>query len=320
MQIALLLSPKAKAAFFNDYLALCYKELEGLLELHQQSQGITQLCIGEMDFLTVDIDQTLLPKLARLSFVYGIFERKDNAFIPLDIKPNFYLHDDFIWGSKFKGKTNETLTQFMINIGLQYLAESNASKNTLKLLDPMCGRATTLFWAMRYGLQAKGVEHDRKALDDIRQITKKWCKIHKQKHQLKEGFVGKSNKQNQGKFLDFSIHESNMKIVIGETQNVNSLLKGEKFHLIVSDLPYGIQHFTTENTRNPLDVIQKSAAAWADSLKPGGVIVLAFNRYIPKRQELIAAFENTALKDTNFSAEHRMSESIVRDIIVLKNI
>ena len=47
-------------------------------------------------------------------------------------------------------------------------------------------------------------------------------------------------------------------------------------------------------------------------------MVLAFNSYIPKRNELIAAFTDHAMQPLAFSAPHRMSESIVRDVVLLK--
>ncbi len=270
-----------------------------------------------MDFFHVDVQEKTIPHLTMLSCVQGVFAQDGNSLTPLNSQSNFLLHEDFIWGSKFKGKTNETLTQFMLNIGLQQLQLPIEQYNTVKLLDPMCGRATTLLWGMRYGLHTKGIEQDSKVLDDIRQQVKKWCKVHRQKHSFKEGFVNKNNKKSQGKFIDFAIEHASMRVINGDTQDTSTHLKGEKFHLIVSDIPYGIQHFTTKNTRNALAVIQESAEGWSQSLKPNGIIVLAFNRYIPKRDELLTAF-SAFTSDAGIQAEHRMSESIVRDIIVLR--
>ena len=92
----------------------------------------------------------------------------------------------------------------------------------------------------------------------------------------------------------------------------------EKFHLIVSDLPYGIQHFTTDKTRNSIAVLRACATDWCDSLKPEGVMVLEFNRNIPRRKDLLAVFTEQGLEALDFTAPHQMSESIVRDIVVLK--
>ncbi|MCP4219657.1 MAG: hypothetical protein GY765_33805 [bacterium] len=314
-KLALLISPRAKNAFFNDYIDVAKAELA----LFLGTEAITYTRIGVMDFFDIEADEEHLPELASLSFVYGIFERQDSQLVPLPITAPFDLHEDFVFGSKFPGKTNETLTQMLINVGLQSIDTKSVSE--VKLLDPMCGRATTLFWAMRYGMNSKGIEHDSKAQEDIRRNVKKWCKVHRQKHQLKEGFIGsKAEMRNNGKFIEFTANNASMRIIEGDSAEACSLLKGEKFNLLISDLPYGIQHFTTSKTRNPLDVLNACAHDWCESLKPDGVMVLAFNSYIPKRKELIEVFTAQRMQALDFSVPHRMSESIRRDVVVLKKL
>jgi hypothetical protein len=313
--LALLISPRAKSAFFNDYLDVAKAELTWLIG----AQEITSTKIGMMDFLEVEVNEEQLPQLAALSFVYGIFEHRNDQLVPLPLSPSFELHEDFVFGAKFKGKTNELLTQMLINVGLQSIEYQSISD--VKLLDPMCGRATTLLWGMRYGMKSKGIEQEARALADIRQNVKKWCKVHRQKHQFTEGLIGsKANKQNNARFIDFAANNASMRIITGDSTAACSLLNDEKFHLLISDLPYGIQHFSANKTRNPLAVLKACAHDWSESLKPDGVMVLAFNRYIPKRKELIAAFADHHIQDLEFSASHRMSESIVRDVVVLKKL
>jgi len=326
--LALLVSPRAKSAYFNDYIEVAKAELTWLLaSIEAESREVEHKKIAEMDFLLLTAAEESLPLLARLSCVYGIFEQKngkeDEQLLPLPVATDFELNEDFIFGAKFKGKTNETLTQMLINVGLASIKYDDISK--VKLLDPMCGRATTLLWGMRYGMSGKGIEQDGQALLDIRQNVKKWCKIHKQKHQFKDGFVGgaaKKSKSKQGKdkFIDFSANDATMRIITGDSIETSSILKGDKFDLIVTDIPYGVQHFTTEKTRNPLAVLQECAQGWSEVLKKNGVIVMAFNSYIPKRYELIAAFTDHNLEVLDFSASHRMSESIVRDVVIFKKL
>lgn len=309
--LALLISPLAKNAYFNDYIDVCKMELAGCIG----EQEVEYQAVAAMGFFNILAADEQLSELAKLSFVYGIFERVGDQLTPLLIDTGFDLHENFVTGAKFKGKTNEMLTQMLINVGLQHIDYKDVAD--VKLLDPMCGRATTLLWGMRYGMKCKGIEQDRKALDDIRQNVKKWCKVHRQKHKLIEGHVSKAIKHGRGKFLDFSVNDASMRVIHGDSVQAPALLKGEKFHLVVSDLPYGVQHFTTDKTRNSLDVVADCAQGWIDSLKPGGALVLSFNRYIPKRDELIAVFTELGLQASAFSAAHRMSESIVRDVIVL---
>jgi DNA modification methylase len=310
--IALLISPSASSAYFKDTLAVARAELA--LVVSEKEPEHWQ--VGALNFLVLNLTSVQQQAVVSLSFVQGIFERHGDQLLPLDITPEYRLHEDFVFGSKYKGKTNEHLTQLLLNVGLNHI--NLPEGQTAKLLDPMCGRGTTLIWAMRYGLNAKGIEQDAKALDDIRQHLKKWTKLHRQKHKLQEGFVGENQKRNHGKFLEFQAEDRSARFICGDSRDADKLIKNEKFDLIVSDLPYGVQHFTTDNTRNPITVIEQSIDAWKAVLKNKGTIVLAFNRYIPKRNALVAAFENQGFETAPFSAAHRMSESIVRDVVVFK--
>jgi SAM-dependent methyltransferase len=312
MKLALLISPEAKSAYFKDYLDVAAQELSvvlpGATALHRQ--------VGTLEFLELDCDDTALESLARLSFVQGIFSVDGASLTPLEVTACFTGHEDFVFGSKYRGKTNERLTQMLINVGLAAIGAGTGAD--VKLLDPMCGRGTTLLWAMRYGIRARGIEQDVKALADVRQSLKKWSKLHRQKHQLREGSIGKADKKGLGKFLEYTTEAGAMKIVIGDARKAYDLYQGERFDLLVSDLPYGVQHFASDGSRNPLAVLEASAEQWRQCLKPGGAIVLAFNSYIPKRKDLLAVFAHAGLSAQEFAAPHRMSESIVRDVVVFK--
>ena len=312
--LAVLISPRIKSAYFNDSLKTAKAELAWALNIAE----LEIRTIGEMNFVDVSVEEGQVKKLATLSCVYGIFEKDGDALRPLkeDTPAPFSLHEDFVFGSKYKGKTSEIRTQMLIGVGLVAI-DKPASK--AKLLDPMCGRGTTLFWAMRFGMKAKGIEQDPAALSDIRQSIKKWTKIHRQKHQMNEGSIfPKAKKETTGKFLEFSAEKGAMRVITGDSINAAELLKGETFDLLVSDLPYGVHHHTTKQTRNPLAVLEACAKGWVETLKPGGALVLAFNSYIPKREELIELFEDHGLKALPFAAPHRVSESILRDVVVFR--
>lgn len=311
-RFAILVSPLAKGAFFADAIAVAKKELSWVAHIDY----CEHLAFGQMDFLLVDAEFDALPVLARLSFAQGIFELHGEQFAPLSNGPEFALHEDFVFGSKYKGKTNETLTQLLINVGLASVEYDDVG--SLKLLDPMCGRGTTLLWALRYGMSCKGLEQDPKSLAEFRSGVKKWCKLHRQKHRFTDGFIGPANKQSQGKFYNFEIDDKSMRAVVGDSQETSHYFRSEKFNLLVCDLPYGIQYLSAKNTRNPLDVITACAPGWVQCLRKDGVLVLAFNSYMPKRAELRSLFIDQGLIDLDFSASHRMSESIVRDVLVMK--
>ncbi len=311
--LSLLVSPAAKGAFFDQTVAVATAELAGMAS----DRAIAHRRIGAMDFLDVEAAEAELPELARLACIHGVFQRQGEQLLPLATAHHFALHEDFVFGSKYRGKTHELLTQLLINTGLRYM--DHPPDDGVKLLDPMCGRGTTLLWAMRYGMRSKGIEQDPAAPAEVRRHLKKWCKLHRQKHRLDQGSISRSGgRGNSGRFLEFEAAGSDLRIISGDASNARALLNGERFELIVSDLPYGIQHLTSAGARNPLDALNNCAAGWRDSLKPGGAIVLAFNANQPRRKDLIAAFAGHGLQAQPFSVPHRMSESIVRDVLVLK--
>ncbi|MEH6592687.1 MAG: hypothetical protein V7746_20640, partial [Halioglobus sp.] len=313
-RIALQISPQARSAYFKDYLQVAEQELRLVMDVDE----LPIRRAGPLEFLELDCSEESFASLLRLSFVQGLYIAEGTRLTPLDSVAEFSLHEDFVFGQKYKGKTNEHLTQLLLNMGLTAIGAGPGAGEGIKLLDPMCGRGTTLLWAMRYGMKAKGIEQDARVIADIHRNLKKWTKLHKVKHKLSQGFVGKANKKDLGKFINFSLESTAMRVIVGDAREADKLLKNEKFDLIVSDIPYGVQHFTTEKTRNPLAVLTQSIEAWKQSLKSTGAVVLAFNSYLPKRTVLIDTFEQAGFEAQLLSAPHRMSESIVRDIVVFK--
>ena len=164
---SVLVSPEAKGAFFQEYLKLAKEELSNLFP----NIEIEQRRIGPMDFFDLSVPEDQAPDLATLSFAQGLFFNDGGKLTPQDFSPSLHLHQDFLFASKFRGKTNERLTQWMLNVAIAHTEEKKP-----KIFDPMCGRATSLLWAMAYGLESRGIEQDQKALDDVTQITKKWLK------------------------------------------------------------------------------------------------------------------------------------------------
>jgi len=314
MRLMLLVSPLSKGAFFADRIDVARAELHA----HFPECEATLERTPTLEFLNVRLDEAALPELSRLSFVQGIFERTSDGLTPLDQDPGFCLPEDLVFGAKYAGKTNELVTQLAINLALR--VADVGSRATPKLLDPMAGRGTTLLWAVRYGIDARGIERDRSALDGLQRHVKKQTKLHRIKHRQSQGFVGRRDRKDRGRFLQYELAGHSLKLVIGDSRDVEELLAGERFSLLVSDLPYGIQHLSREGRRNPLENLARCAESWASCLRKGGAMVVSFNALQPKRSELTSLFVARGLQLQDFSAPHRMSESILRDVVVFKKV
>jgi hypothetical protein len=307
---ALLISPMARSAFFAQTEKVALAEISACIP-QVTVQEVKNF--GQMTVVLLNADAKFETSLVRLSVAQGLFRITPHGWNPVEISTGFGLHADFVSGEKYRGKTNETLTQLLLNLGLAQLE----LPDTARVLDPMCGRATSLLWALRYGLSGVGVELDGGALPEIHRGLKKWTKLHRQSHKLADGWVQKNNRQGVGKYLDFSTGGTRMRVIAGDTANVRDLTQRREFELIITDIPYGVQHMGSAAKRSPLSVIEAAAKGWADSLVVGGAMVIAFNAYIPTRNDLLAAFDGLGLSEVSVDIEHRMSESILRDVLIL---
>lgn len=312
MKLELLVSPLARFAYFADYLNVARAELAAHLP-DRQTEVETR---ADMTFLCLEGREEELPTLARLSFVQGIFEKTEAGLHIVDQGGDFQLPEELVYGTKYRGKTNELVTQLAINVGKAFA--DLGPKVVPQLLDPMAGRGTTMLWALRYGMDGWGIEVDPGALEGFESHVKKQCKLLRIKHKREQGQIGKRDKRSQGKFRRFRFGDRILSLCIGDSRDSPELFQKKRFHLLVADLPYGVQHRTPGKTRNPLKVLQACAPGWIESLHVGGTLTLVFNAFQPKREELVALFTEGGLLLQDFAAPHRMSESILRDLLVFK--
>lgn len=304
MKISLLLTPLAKAAYFDAAKDVALLELRAL-----GFEDCALREVGSLSFIDLDAEEEQIAALMRASVCQGLFERVEQGLLPLDQEPNFKLPEALVTGQKYQGKTNELVTQLAINVALAHV---KTTSSRLTLLDPMAGRGTTLLWALRYGMNGRGIDLDGKNIDLFHAHVKKQCKLHRLKHKNERGRIGKG--KGGGSFARFEFDNTKISLVHGDSGKT-VWQENQKFDLIVSDLPYGIQHAGSEK-RSPFIGVEESAAGWIDGLRPGGAVTLIFNEYQTSRDDLSNLFEGLGLETMNFSASHRMSESIVRDVLV----
>ena len=118
---------------------------------------------------------------------------------------------------------------------------------------------------------------------------------------LEKGYIGGGKKQHRGKYLELAAADRKLRVITGDARNLQQLVGKQKFALLICDLPYGIQHRTPGSTRNPLQVIADCVEPWRGCLRPGGIIVLAFNSNNPRREALTDTFTGSGFKCLPFS-------------------
>lgn len=311
MDIKLLISPLTHGAYFAEFRAVAEAELRACLP----GRTVAAERRGALDFLCVEAEEAELAPLARLSFVQGIFAARRDGLVVIEKDPEFELPEELVWGLKYQGKTHELVTQLALNVGLLHVHAGKGE--AIQLLDPLAGRGTTLLWALRYGINARGLEVNGGALESLQQHLRKQAKLHRIKHELTTGFVGKSNRKGIGRYCQVQMAGHTLRLITGDSRDAGRWLQNRKFHLVIADLPYGIQHLGEGDQRDPTSLIEACAPSWIEHLRVGGAMVLIFNEYQPGREKLRGIFEGLGLTPQPFAAPHRMSESIVRDLLLL---
>ena len=115
-------------------------------------------------------------------------------------------------------------------------------------------------------------------------------------------------------------------LICGNATEASQYFHKNYFHIIVGDLPYGIFHgsaFQNKGiSRNPIDLIQTCLKDWKKVLKPGGVIVLAWNSFLLARNEMWELFSDNGYEVMDGPPfdefEHKVDKSIKRDIVVVR--
>jgi hypothetical protein len=122
--------------------------------------------------------------LSNLSAGYALFELVDGELLrPVRLHPLARYHDDLITIPKYAGKTNEQFTKLLLNVTV--LASASAQSmldGTVTVLDPLCGRGTTLNQALMYGYHAIGIELDGKDVDAYAAFLRTWLRRKRLKH------------------------------------------------------------------------------------------------------------------------------------------
>ncbi len=343
---AILLNPGHSRVYFEASLKLSAAELSlALSHAGHKDFEIKEESFGSVPYLCFccqgQINEKTLERLARCSFTYALFEvcetDKGPCLAPLTLPNPLYTNGGISCILKYSGKTNENFTRFMINLAL---FSSPFYGEKIKLLDPVAGKATTLFEALSLGYDAYGIELSEKAVHDAFTYLKKYLETEKFKHRcghetinIKESSAGAKRFFAELAKTKQEMKENSVKhweMVCGSSQYADSYFKKNSFHLIVGDLPYGVQHGNVSSsrqgsfTRSPKELVSLCSPSWHKVLKTGGVIALSWNSFVFSRQQFAKLLEDAGFSvfygDLYESLEHRVDNSIKRDLILAKKI
>ncbi|MCW3813444.1 SAM-dependent methyltransferase [Micromonospora sp. DR5-3] len=339
---ALLLAPSANRVYADAAGRLARAELEifagsGVLDAVPVDAAVER--IGGVEYLTFaapgpGLGGRDLAHLANLSAAYALFERVgDDLLRPVPLEPLARYDSDLITIPKYAGKTNEQFTRLLLNVTV--LASASAGgmlDRQLVVLDPLCGRGTTLNQALMYGYDGIGVEHDGKDVDAYGAFLRTWLRRKRLKHTAETVPVRRDRKLIARRFeavLAPSRDEhragatQRVTVLHSDTTRAREVLRPRCADVIVTDAPYGVAHGSrTEQglSRSPLDLLGAAVPVWRELLRPGGALGLSWNTQVAPRAAAEAVLAGAGLRVVDGPGwrdlAHRVDQAIDRDVLV----
>ncbi|MCE7007612.1 SAM-dependent methyltransferase [Kibdelosporangium philippinense] len=338
---ALLVLPATNRVYAESATGLTMAELGVFSQavLGGRIGDIAETRIGGIPYVTFEADE-LSGKdadfLANMSNIYALFRQDGRLLEPVELAKLDKFDDDLITIQKYQGKTNEHFTKLLLNVTL--LASAMAGDmldHRFRVIDPLCGRGTTLNQALMYGYHAAGLDIDQKDFEAYSTFIQTWLKRKRLKHEAEVTRIRREHK-NIGRKLHASIgitKESykagealDLTYINGDTAKATEFYRAGTFDLVVADAPYGVQHGSRTQQqglhRSPLELVKASANGWARLLKPGGALGISWNTNVAKRDDVTDVLGQAGLEPLEtgpyLDFTHRVDQAIVRDIVVAR--
>jgi SAM-dependent methyltransferase len=293
--------------------------------------------LGGVPYVTFagDLSEDDLRHLANVSTAFALFAVEGDLLRPVPLHPLDVFDDDLLTILKYQGKTNETFTKLLLNVTVLASASSGRMlTDRLRVLDPLCGRGTTLNQALMYGWHASGLDVDERDFDAYAAFLPTWLKRKRLKHTADTTRLRREGKV-LGRRFDAEIGISKeawaeddriqVGVALVDTLRAREVFRPAGFDVVVTDAPYGVQHGSRAGhglQRSPLDLITVAAPIWAELLRPGGAIGIAVNNRVSSRYDVLGALAAAGLEPVDDPAyrgfEHRVDQAIVRDIAIAR--
>jgi putative RNA methylase family UPF0020 len=336
---ALLLAPSANRVYADQAARLARAELAAFgAVLTAPPAGIAVITLGGVEYLS--FDAALTPRdvayVSNLSSGYALFERVGEDLLrPIELTPLARYDSDLITIPKYAGKTNEHFTKLLLNLTL--LGSRSAGRmleGGLTVLDPLCGRGTTLNQALMYGYDAVGVEIDGKDVEAYKLFLQTWLKRKRLKHTADLVPVRRQGRR-AARRLEVTMAASKddhkagavqkLTVLQADTTQLDGLLRGGVADVLVADLPYGVAHGSYDDqgglTRSPLDLLERAVPGWLPLLRPGAAIGLSWNVKVAKRELAEDILRANGLEIVEYEPlAHRVDQGIERDVLVARKV
>ena len=274
-----------------------------------------------------------LEAVAALSSAHALFEvEPDGRLRPVELPRVDRYDEDLVSTQRYVGKTNETFTKLLVNLTLATAGawppgiDGSGTDGRTRLLDPLCGRGTTLNQALTYGADAFGIDLDAKSTEAYGTFLTTWLEEKRVKHQV-DGTAGRPRcRLSIGRKGAAAAEErQTVDVVTGDAADAASAFGRNRIDALVTDLPYGVQHGARSEgarARRPDDLLARALPAWRAALRPGGAAGIGWNTRVLRREDLVALLTDAGYEVTPVGADgsfvHRVDRTITRDLLVAR--
>jgi len=291
-RIAAQLAPQRSTQYSNLARDLAEAELRAS-PLGPDLGDVAMRNIAGQDYLAFTLPGPVTPEandaLARMAMLGSVFELFDAIgdvqgplLRPLPATYRAFVSPDMAATRRYKGKTNEAFTHFLCNMAKYASDFCRDDWATLDVLDPLCGGGTTLFAALALGADVAGIDLDRTDIESTATFITQYCRENRLPLAVKEERLRKLNARR----WHFQIGKDDVRrclLAHGDARGTRELIAGfGRPQLIVTDLPYGIQHMA------PLrGLLGDCLPVWAELLAPGGAIAFSWDATRFTREEMV---------------------------------
>lgn len=331
----MLVAPSANRVYADAAPRLSAAEADAVLGAFGSSSSVAPTQVAGVDYLAVESDAAqAVELLSNLSSTFAVFEREGDLLRPIPLRRRQFYPDDLVTIQKYQGKTNEQWTRLLLNVTAAATKRpGRLLDGSLDVLDPMCGRGTTLNIALLAGYSVTGVDIDRKDYDSYAAFLKTWVQAHRLKHTMDRGAATTGGRARGREFV-LEVAPDKDAFKAGRTQRVrylstdttdlSGLVRAASVDVIVTDTPYGVQHGSHGDrlSRRPLELLDRALPAWTTTLRTGGCVGLSYNRHVAAPDELALLLQQhglTVVGEVEQSPfRHRVDASIDRDLVVAR--
>lgn len=327
-------APHANIRYRDAQRKLGQAELSCLLRAAGLSASVTACTVGGIPFLRFEADALTDAQIAAISMHSAallLCQQEGELLRPIERVSHDYLPADLAEVLKYKGKTSAVFTRMMLNCALS-ASDFFTADTPLTVLDPMCGRGTTCFVALQQGMHAIGVDVDNRDLKECADYFERYLQYHRMKHRLDQN--SRTVRQRAIPAAVYTIADTRehfraddtrtLSLFLADTALTGELCKKSPAHLLVADLPYGVQHAPYGGGRaEPFThVLRRALPQWHAALRRGGAAAISFNTMTLKKADLIDLLAQagfTPLTEPPFDDfEHYVEQAVNRDFVVAR--